>query len=70
MPAIYDAIRAKNLAAVRELLATDRSVVSSQDELGWTPLHLVAAQGQDTLPLHEDLARLLLDTGADVHAEC
>lgn len=70
MPEIHEAIRAKDAQRVKALLAADPSIVSAQDDLGWTPLHLVAAQGCETQTIHEEVARLLLAAGADVHAEC
>jgi ankyrin repeat protein len=45
-----------------ELLNTDRTLLNAYSPDGWTPLHLSAFFG------HKDLAELLLERGAKVHA--
>jgi len=53
--------------SVRIELARD-AAVDERNDLGWTPLHLVSAQGPDTEPEHATIAALLLAHGADVNA--
>ena len=49
-------------ARIEELLAANRSLVSTLSTDGWTPLHLAAFFGKT------DAARLLLNKGAPVNA--
>ena len=65
---IHDLARRANVAAVRARLRHDPSAVHLRNDLGWTPLHLVAAQGDDTRPEHALVASLLIAAGADVNA--
>lgn len=60
---IFAACLAGVPARVIELLASDRSLVNSHSQDGWTPLHLAAFFG------HKDIAEVLLANGADVHAQ-
>jgi len=59
---IHDAARSDDLEKVQELLAEDPSLVSSRDDLTWTPLHYAAAYG------YRDVAQLLLARNAEVDA--
>lgn len=59
---IIKAAKAGDVAAVRLLLEADASLVGATDTDGSTPLHCAAWKG------HTEVAELLLDTGADVHA--
>ena len=49
-------------AEVEAILARDREAVQARSSDGWTPLHLAAFMG------HADVARILLDHGADLEA--
>ncbi len=59
---IHDAARAGNLAEIRAMLEWSPELVGARDSFGRTPLAIVAALGR------ADVARLLLDRGADVNA--
>ena len=59
---IHEAARSDDLEKVQELLAKDPSLVSSRDDLSWTPLHYAAAYGC------RDVAQLLLARNAEVDA--
>ena len=59
---IHDAARSGDLEKVQELLAKDPSLVSSRDDLSWTPLHYAGAYG------YREVARLLLARNAEVDA--
>ncbi len=50
-----------DLEAVRKLVEEDRALANVTGDGGWTPLHLAAQHG------HLEVARLLLDHGANVH---
>ena len=56
-----------NEEAVRQALETQPELVNSRDTRlrreGWTPLHVASMGG------HEEVVRLLLEHGADVHAQ-
>jgi ankyrin repeat protein len=60
--AIFAASIQGDAAAIEELLAANRSLVSNVSEDGWTPLHLAAFFGK------RDAARALLNKGAEVNA--
>jgi ankyrin repeat protein len=57
----YDAAAAGHLGRLRELLASDRSLVNSYSSDGATPLGLAAFFG------HEDAVELLLEDGAQIN---
>ena len=60
---LHDAVRRGDLAAMKALLAADRSLANTRSEMdvrGTYPLHVAAESGQ------AGAARLLLDHGADV----
>jgi ankyrin repeat protein len=57
------AAKSGNAARVQELLAQDPALLQAKDADGSTPLHCAAWKG------HAELARLLLEAGADVHAQ-
>lgn len=59
---IHDAVQAKNINVVRQLLAADSSLVSLADETGMTALHYAARSGET------GLVQVLLDAGAIVDA--
>ncbi len=61
--AIHKVVRDGDVREVSKLIATDRNLVNSRNELGSTPLHIAA--GNPT----PDIARLLLDNGADLNAK-
>lgn len=50
-----------DLAALRRLVGEDRALANVTGDGGWTPLHLAAQGG------HLELARFLLESGANVH---
>jgi ankyrin repeat protein len=60
---IHDAARSDDLEKVQELLAEDPSLVSSRDDLTWTPLHVAAVNG------NKDVVELLLASKAHVNAK-
>jgi ankyrin repeat protein len=65
---IHLAARNSDLDMVRACLSNDPRAVDARDRHGWTPLHLVAAQGDSTRPEHAAVAELLLEAGADPNA--
>lgn len=58
--ALHDAVRAKDLAIVNELIANG-SKVDTKDMYGYTPLHLAARLNQ------YEIAKTLIDNGASVN---
>ena len=60
---INKAVKDNNLPEVRQLLKNDPNLVASRDENGFTPLHLAAANG------YESMVEFLLSTKADVNAK-
>ena len=61
--AIHDAARKGDLKKVQALIQADPTVVKSKDNLGDTPLHVAALHG------NADVAKALIDAGADVNAK-
>ena len=59
---VFEAAAVGRLERVRELLENDPALVSSFSADGFTPLHLAAFFG------HADIARLLVERGADTNA--
>ena len=59
---IFEACIGGDATRVAELLSRDPKLAQSYSHDGWTPLHLAAFFGQ------EQIARALLDRGADIHA--
>jgi ankyrin repeat protein len=59
---LFEAIRAGSVKAVLGALAEDASLKDWDSGTGWTPLFTAVFLGQ------EDIARLLLESGAVVHA--
>jgi ankyrin repeat protein len=57
------AAKAGSAARVQELLAQEPTLVQATDTDGSTPLHCAAWKG------HAEVAKLLLEAGADVHAQ-
>ncbi len=53
---------------VRELLREEPGLVLSRSERGLTPLHAAAEGGGFPLPEHTEIARLLMDAGAEPDA--
>jgi hypothetical protein len=58
----FRAAKAGDLPGVQKLLATDAALVTVRDEDGATALHHAAYSG------HQELARYLVEQGADVNA--
>jgi len=65
---IFQTIRAGDVAAMEDILRSNPESVHDRDDNGWTPLHLVASLGSKTRPMHMDIARLLLASGAVINA--
>jgi len=61
--AIHDAARKGDLKKTLALIQADPTVVKSKDNLGDTPLHVAALHG------NVDVAKALIDAGADVNAK-
>ena len=59
---IIKAAKAGNVAKLKELLASDASLINARDKDGSTPLHCATWKGQ------QGVVALLLETGADVNA--
>ena len=59
---LIDATQRGELERVRAILAADRGLVNFRDESGATALHYAALHGQ------REIARLLLDKGADINS--
>lgn len=57
------AVKSGNTARVVELLDGSPALIQAQDNEGSTPLHHAAWKG------HKEMAALLLERGADVHAQ-
>ncbi len=57
---IHEAVRGGDIAAVKRLVAADRSVLGQKDSGGSTPLNIAAQAG------NLEMTKLLLDSGADV----
>ena len=60
---IIKAAKSGDVAAIRELLKADASLVGATDSDGSTPLHCAAWKG------HTEVAAALLDFGADIQAK-
>jgi ankyrin repeat protein len=63
-PNIHDAVTRGDLATVQTILAASPNAVHSSDDRGWRPLH-VALNGR-----HSEIARVLVERGADVNCDC
>jgi ankyrin repeat protein len=59
---IIKAAKAGQAARVKELLATDKSLINARDKDGSTPLHCAVWKG------HAPVVAVLLEAGADVNA--
>lgn len=60
---LHEVVRAGDVQAVTRLIAANRSLVNSRNELGSTPLHVAAGISAP------DITRLLLEKGAAVNAK-
>jgi len=60
---VFDAVRANDLAKVKELVEKDASRVNLKDQNGNTPLHIAARQGRI------DVAAFLIEKGAVLEAK-
>ena len=58
----FEAVAAGDLPRLRELLAATPSLIGARDGEGATALHLAALHG------YQELARFLVEAGADVYA--
>ena len=63
MAVAHDAARTGDLEALEAALDADDRLVRAKDKLQRTPLHLAAWSG------HAAMVALLIERGADVHAE-
>ncbi|EEC02993.1 acyl-coenzyme A binding domain-containing protein, putative, partial [Ixodes scapularis] len=59
----FDWVKENNLARLRECLESKSRLLDAPDDEGLTLLHWACDRG------HRDVAELLLDSGADVHAQ-
>ncbi|CAN7991398.1 unnamed protein product [Ixodes pacificus] len=59
----FDWVKENNLARLRECLESESRPLDAPDDEGLTLLHWACDRG------HRDVAKLLLDSGADVHAQ-
>ena len=59
---IIKTAKSGDTSRLRELLATDRSLVNARDKDGSTPLHCAVWKG------HQQVVVLLIEAGADVNA--
>lgn len=62
---IFQTINIGDKERARELIDANLNLIESTNSDGWTPLHVIAAQGVDTRPVHVEIAELLLQNGAD-----
>ncbi len=58
----FKAVKGGDIQAVKEFLSKDPNLVNSKDSHGETPLHLASWNG------HMEVARLMINKGADVNA--
>ncbi|MBC8185256.1 ankyrin repeat domain-containing protein [candidate division KSB1 bacterium] len=65
---LHEAIKSVDLKTVSEIINKKPSIISETNELGWTPIHIVSAQGIGTVPEHTEITRLLISKGADVNS--
>jgi ankyrin repeat protein len=65
---IFSAIRNADLDLVKKCLRNNPDCVKAREELDRTPLHTISSQGKGTLPVHVEIAELLIAHGADVNA--
>jgi hypothetical protein len=68
MITIHEAARAADLDALRAILDEDSDRIEDRTDLGWTALHVLAAQGDGSSDRHAAAARLLIQRGADANA--
>jgi len=60
---IHEAVRADDVQEARKMIAANRNIVNTKNELGSTPLHIAA-----TSPA-PDMEKLLIEKGAAVNAK-
>lgn len=68
LSAIHKAVSNSDVTEVSRILREYPVAVHERDELEWTPLHRVGAQGDRTTAEHRRIGELLLAAGADVNA--
>ena len=59
---IIKSAKSGQVSRIKELLATDKSLINARDKAGSTPLHCAVWKG------HEQAVAALLEAGADVNA--
>ena len=64
----FDAISKADYRTVSLLIEENPLLISCRNDFGFTPLHLVASQGIDTVKEHSNITSLLISLGADVNA--
>ncbi|MCD4786116.1 MAG: ankyrin repeat domain-containing protein [Candidatus Eremiobacteraeota bacterium] len=60
---IHEAVKARDMQAVKGLIKKKHELVNSRDEHFYTPLHWAVFSGK------KDMAKFLLDSGADINAK-
>jgi ankyrin repeat protein len=61
--AIIKAAKTGQVASIKDLLGSDKSLINARDKDGSTPLHCAVWKG------HEQVVEKLLEAGADVNAQ-
>lgn len=64
----FQIVRRGDVEAARAEIVTNPTCVLESQDNGWTPLHMVAAQGVNATQNHAEIAELLIGAGADLHA--
>ena len=65
---IHELARNGDVEGVAAAIERDPACVHEVVDLNWTALHVAAAQGVNSTAQHAEIARLLIEAGADVHA--
>jgi len=65
---IFKTIKSGDSIDLILMLSKNPELVNSVNNDGWMPIHVLAAQGEDTSRIHLDMARELLRFGADANS--